>query len=1586
MKHTHHPRAGRSFAFATLLLSLSQPAGALHAQVLVDGVDAGAEVNVTGGATLAGGYIDLGGAPGSQGTINVDGAGSALTSTQNIAVGAGGVGVLNVTGGATVRTEGVGPEAIIFAGYGSGSSGAITVSGANSLLSAQTELLIGFNGSGTALVENGARIESRTNALTLGAWAGSSGTLTLTGGGTTAGFDLGAVGGFVSVIGNGGSGTLDVLDNASATFGRSINLGNLATGSGKLVVDGAGSTVTIANDPAANRTANLNVGWVGTGEVEIRNGGSIYVRDDVRIGGGGALDSSAAVGQVLVTGNGSNLTAGGTMLVGLGGTSSLTIADNAWVTANEVEVENASVTLTGANAGLNVANGLYLRSGGTLTAGGGYLNSSYTVIDGGVATFNQWVGLNAWNNPDAVWDIVNGGKLIQNAGLGIGNNAGHTAALNINGAGSAVSGAGNISVGWQGTGTVNVSSGGALGGAFIDLGGEAGSSGTINVSGGGSLVSATRNIAVGNKGAGTLTVANGATVRTEATDASPLVFVGFDGGSNGVLSVGGAGSTVSAQGLVIIGHNGTGTAFVSDGGRLESREGTLVLGNNAGAEGFLTVTGATSSIAFDAVAGGVPVIGNAGTGVLEVFGGADATFARSLTLGNQAGGDGTLEVDGNGSTVTITNAGGATVNFNVGWYGLGEVRVRNGGAISVRDEVRIGGNGDAPEALLNSFGYVQVTGAGSNLTAGGIVVGLGGEATLDIEDNAFVSANEVAVENAAVNISGNAGLNVANGLYLGSGGTLTVNGGYLNSYYTEIDGGGATFGQWLSLNAWNENQAANSAAWTVLNGGQLNASAGLLVGNNAYDTASLTINGAHSTVSAQTELIVGFNGTGTVLVENGGHIESLTNALTLGAWGDSNGTLTLTGAGTTGSFDLGALGGFSSTIGNEGTGTLNVLDGAHATFGRSLTLGNLATGQGTLIVDGAASAVAITNAGSATANLNVGWYGEGSAEISNGGSVTVRDEVRIGGNGAARDAIGHVSVTSGSALAAGGAIRVGLSGTGSLDVASATVTAPVLNIGEDGGTGTVTVGAGGLVTAGTYLNVGYGDNLNPGTGGSGTLTISNGGAVQAHRATIARPTASSGAVTVTGSGSRLAVTTDLGVGEGSGSASLLVTDLARVDTATFTQHRGNVTISAGGTLAATGAASIAKPGTLTLADGTLAASALTNAGTVRGSGTIDAASVTNSGTLDVSGATDRLVLTGNYTQTSTGTLRTGLELGTGDGALAHLVTGGNIGLNGTLDVAHSGYTAQLGDTIEILRSTAAGATLTGGFTRINNIDVSDTLSLETQFANGAFNLVVMEKASTAEVFSGTRSGNVDLAGTQTVTGPITLGGDAGRSGSLTLASGASLTTDQTITVGGAGGGSLIVGSGASIMTTDAISIGGSGALSLTTGGTLSAGSLTSDGVIGGSGTIMAGTFTNNGILGPGNSPGSITLDGDVIQTAAGLTLIEISGALAGTEYDFIHVTGDLTLDGTLEFAFLGDFNPVNAQTFTPITWDGTLAFGDNFVLAGLTQANGWTLTATFLDHSLLVTAVSAIPEPATYAALAGLATLGLALWRRRRSA
>lgn len=102
------------------------------------------------------------------------------------------------------------------------------------------------------------------------------------------------------------------------------------------------------------------------------------------------------------------------------------------------------------------------------------------------------------------------------------------------------------------------------------------------------------------------------------------------------------------------------------------------------------------------------------------------------------------------------------------------------------------------------------------------------------------------------------------------------------------------------------------------------------------------------------------------------------------------------------------------------------------------------------------------------------------------------------------------------------------------------------------------------------------------------------------------------------------------------------------------------------------------------------------------------------------------------------------------------------------------------------------------------------------------------------------------------------------------------------------------------------------------GGTLDPGTtlnLASGDSLVGSGTLAA-DLVNAGTVKPGESPGSITVQGDYTQESSGVLEIQLGGTTAGTQYDQLTVTGTATLAGTLNVSLIDGFIPQVGDSFT----------------------------------------------------------------------
>jgi len=232
---------------------------------------------------------------------------------------------------------------------------------------------------------------------------------------------------------------------------------------------------------------------------------------------------------------------------------------------------------------------------------------------------------------------------------------------------------------------------------------------------------------------------------------------------------------------------------------------------------------------------------------------------------------------------------------------------------------------------------------------------------------------------------------------------------------------------------------------------------------------------------------------------------------------------------------------------------------------------------------------------------------------------------------------------------------------------------------------------------------------------------------------------------------------------------------------------------------------------------------------------------------------------------------------------------------------------------------------------------------------------------------------------------ITIGNEAGSTGSVTVqgslaellnaldlivgVSGNAILTleDGTVSVDGqvllgqfAGGdGTLIINGG--ILRTPTMSIGlGTGKL-IWYGGTINT-------------FVIEFSIVNaGGTLSPGFSPGVTQVAGNYTQTSTGNLFMELEGTNAATpEFDQLHVSGNLTLDGTLEVVKLNTYEPALSNSFDILDWDGSLTGTFSTIkLPTLNAGLKWDLSTLYTDGVMNVVATGSVVP---------LDTSGLLLW------
>ena len=329
---------------------------------------------------------------------------------------------------------------------------------------------------------------------------------------------------------------------------------------------------------------------------------------------------------------------------------------------------------------------------------------------------------------------------------------------------------------------------------------------------------------------------------------------------------------------------------------------------------------------------------------------------------------------------------------------------------------------------------------------------------------------------------------------------------------------------------------------TVSDGGRVASDNGYL-GRYSGSVGKATVTGVGSRwYLAIYPLFVGDEGTGTLMVSDGGVVESGSGIL--GSDSGSNGTATVTGAGSLWDLSYANL-----YVGSGGTGTLNISgggvvkantlwasekdlhgDGTIETRGWVLDADvkvTSATGKGTFYLgSGRPLTVNYDQTGShdRVVYVGAGYKGTGSLTISGGGVVK-----------GVRGYLGYKSGSVGTAT---------VTGAGSLwDVTGTNMWEGLLYVGYKG-TGTLTIADGGVVEGGDV-----------GANGTGSLTIKAGGMLKSDYGYLGNSSGSTGTATVTGAGSRW-VTSMLDVGNW-GTGSLTIADGGLVSVAGTLRIRGN---------------------------------------------------------------------------------------------------------------------------------------------------------------------------------------------------------------------------------------------------------------------------------------------------------------------------------------------------------------------------------------------------------------------------------------------
>jgi len=798
-------------------------------------------------------------------------------------------------------------------------------------------------------------------------------------------------------------------------------------------------------------------------------------------------------------------------------------------------------------------------------------------------------------------------------------------------------------------------------------------------------------------------------------------------------------------------------------------------------------------------------------------------------------------------------------------------------------DLAVGFDGSGNSLVISNGGTVAVHGNSS-----GLVIGYNADSS---NNTVLLSGTDPGGNNSALNVGGSASHAVSradlyvgyngssNSLTLSNGGQAYVSG---SNYGVVIGFGSNSSGNSISL--------AGSAS------------------NNGYASSSLNTLG---------DLYVGYNGSSNnVVLSNGGYAYAGgSNGLVIGFGSNSSGnTVAVSGWNSTNSQEssvqIGTYYGFATNsdlyVGYNGSSnTLSISNGADVwvsgcNYGAVIGFGSTASGNSMLVsgydtnvgyssLDVGSSSNGIFNG----ADLYVGYNGSSnSLTLSNGGQAYVSGSNYGMVIGFSANSFNNLFTVTGSnsLLLDSGSLYVGYGGQSNRMVISAGGFVSDTSGFDDGadpndGFNSVLVtGAGSVWTNSASLTFGL-------AGHDNSLVVSNGGVVGVAGAAMIgdQSTATNNSILITGAGSSLVVGGTLTVGNSGG---------------------GTLTVAGGGSVSA-GAISIAanggSHGTVnlgTLGGSDTAVSLVASSITFGpGLGTLkfnQADSNTISATISGSGdiyqlGTGQTILSGNNNafggtaRLYHGTLQANSSSALGSSSV--YLNGGALSVNALLNV-YNFYWYNTNSVVAINNPGANYLHVTGNFSLGDDTN-GYSFSLYNYTPGAATELLTFGNGSFTPTTNGFSVNNVQGYSLFTSNNALwILGGSSGLIASNTTTTVGGTQTNPAVTFQPSG--ILNVTPNGNLTITGGITTTNNGTVTLN--GTLNTPFVfvASGGTIGGSGNLN-GNLTNSGTVSPGNSPGTLTVTGNFVQTSGGTLLIQV----ANGAHDMLNVSGSASLDGTL---------------------------------------------------------------------------------------
>lgn len=607
------------------------------------------------------------------------------------------VGSLTIANQLTAANSGIGPSSNLTISQPSSIS--------NSTISGQFSLNLG----GSLTADNGSTIHSTQTLI-------ATGSLTVQGGST---FTQTTTPVFVGL--SQGQSAIDVTGT-----GSTLNLTNAALelgeiGNSQVTVEHGGSIA--ATGAGGNFLIGLGVVFPTNSSMTINSGGAASA-NNITVSGG----TVGSTGLLSVSDASSSVTTTGQLLVASGG--EVSAANQSSLNVDSLRIQSGSVTMD-SGATLNVTSGsaVLIGSGGTgtLTLQGGATGSASGELVLGTSavssgTMNIAGSFSKWNNGSNIsvgeagagsLTVSSGGALVTESDV-----SGLSASIGTQSTGNGIvtvqggdwAAHGSLQIGAAGTGTLQLQQGGTLESGSAVIGFSGGSKGSVSVSGAGSVWAVSGNLTVGSSGAGSLAISNAGQVK----DVNAVI--GDKAGSSGVVTVTGLGSSWQNSGILTVGGDGAASLTLD--------AGTVTAGGASMGSNFSPVQVTVTNHGALSVLGDVS-IGGAGRTELLIENGGTFESGENATVGGTGGDtivtvtglDSSWTLDGNGN-LTIDDKGsllvmdGATVTSNSIFVDTGGLLNGQGGNI-IGNVFNHGGTitpGDATGVLSITGNYTQTSG------------------------------------------------------------------------------------------------------------------------------------------------------------------------------------------------------------------------------------------------------------------------------------------------------------------------------------------------------------------------------------------------------------------------------------------------------------------------------------------------------------------------------------------------------------------------------------------------------------------------------------------------------------------------------------------------------------------------------------------------------------------------------------------------------------------------------------------------------------------------------------------------------------